>query len=407
MRKLIKYQNPYSSITSQWLKPNPTEQQISLMYGNLFKPKDALSNYSFDWSKVTAPKGLEIPYFNTNTSTSSVNPSTGSSLVSKSPKQLGDSAKSLIGAAPDILESGAKALGLREAEVQTGFDSFLNQGSTALFKTGMQSGNAPLMLVGAGLKALDWANRFGGPTAKKQGTDAGLNTGAYATIMSPNAGLKFSTFAGLGRLKITNKLTSEADRLNLIAGAAAYGANKKMRAAQNTYGDIATKNSVALGGGLNTSLISAKKGSKIPPQYLSRIKKKAKKNVKKAQIGDVIDDTAKLQNGGQVTNVIPEGALHARKNNYEGELGEQVTNKGIPVITYDADGKITQHAEIENSEIIFNLEVSKQLEQWFKEYKELEDSNRKSELEIECGKFLTYEILENTEDNMGLINQTK
>jgi len=35
-------------------------------------------------------------------------------------------------------------------------------------------------------------------------------------------------------------------------------------------------------------------------------------------------------------NVIPEGALHARKNNMEG-AGEDFTAKGIPVMT--ADGK--------------------------------------------------------------------
>jgi hypothetical protein len=66
--------------------------------------------------------------------------------------------------------------------------------------------------------------------------------------------------------------------------------------------------------------------------------------------------------GGQLTNVIPEGALHARKNNYNGDLGEQVTSKGIPVISIEDGGKITQHAEIEHSEIIFNKQVSTQLE---------------------------------------------
>ena len=37
-----------------------------------------------------------------------------------------------------------------------------------------------------------------------------------------------------------------------------------------------------------------------------------------------------LKNGGQVS-VIPEGALHARKNNMEG-AGEDFTSKGIPVV---------------------------------------------------------------------------
>jgi len=111
-----------------------------------------------------------------------------------------------------------------------------------------------------------------------------------------------------------------------------------------------------------------------------------------------------LQNGGEM-NVIPEGALHARKHNLPEEIANQVTDKGIPVITQDDDGKITQHAEIENSEIIFTKSVSEQLEEWYKEYNTTDESARKKELELECGKFLTSEILENTEDNMGLIEQ--
>jgi hypothetical protein len=37
-----------------------------------------------------------------------------------------------------------------------------------------------------------------------------------------------------------------------------------------------------------------------------------------------------FKQGGQM-NVIPEGALHARKNNMEG-AGEDFTAKGIPVV---------------------------------------------------------------------------
>ena len=51
-------------------------------------------------------------------------------------------------------------------------------------------------------------------------------------------------------------------------------------------------------------------------------------------------------------NVIPEGALHARKHHMENTDG--LTQKGIPVI----DDKGEQQAEIELNEIIFNLEVT-------------------------------------------------
>lgn len=105
----------------------------------------------------------------------------------------------------------------------------------------------------------------------------------------------------------------------------------------------------------------------------------------------------KFKNGGAV-NVIPDGALHAHKHHLENvdEKFEDVTAKGIPVITEEKGGDIKQHAEVEREEIIFNLEVTKQLE------KLMQDGS--DEAAIEAGKLLVYEILENTVDNTGLLN---
>lgn len=106
----------------------------------------------------------------------------------------------------------------------------------------------------------------------------------------------------------------------------------------------------------------------------------------------------KFKNGGAV-NVIPDGALHKNRHHLEDvdEKFEEVTTKGIPVIT-EGDG-ITQHAEVEREEIIFNLDVTKQLE------KLMEDGS--DEAAIEAGKLLVHEILENTVDNTGLINKVE
>ena len=108
----------------------------------------------------------------------------------------------------------------------------------------------------------------------------------------------------------------------------------------------------------------------------------------------------KFKNGGTV-NVIPDGALHKNKHHLENvdEKFEDVTTKGIPVITESAGGDITQHAEVEREEIIFNLDVTKQLE------KLMEDGS--DEAAIEAGKLLVREILENTVDNTGLLNKIK
>lgn len=92
-------------------------------------------------------------------------------------------------------------------------------------------------------------------------------------------------------------------------------------------------------------------------------------------------------------NVIPEGALHARKHHMENTEG--LTQKGIPVI----DNKGEQQAEIELNEIIFNLEVTKKLEELYK------DGSDKAA--IEAGKLLVQEILFNTEDRTGLIKTLK
>lgn len=105
----------------------------------------------------------------------------------------------------------------------------------------------------------------------------------------------------------------------------------------------------------------------------------------------------KFAEGGKV-NVIPSGALHAHKHHLEDvdEKFEEVTTKGIPVITEEKGGDIRQHAEVEREEIIFNLEVTKQLE------KLMQDGS--DEAAIEAGKLLVHEILENTVDNTGLLN---
>lgn len=98
-------------------------------------------------------------------------------------------------------------------------------------------------------------------------------------------------------------------------------------------------------------------------------------------------EVQEFKDGG---NIIPEGALHARKNNMEG-AGTDFTHKGIPVV--DKDGE--QQAEIERDEIIFRKEVTNKLEELMK------DGSDKAA--VEAGKLLVEEIFNNTEDRTGLI----
>lgn len=109
-----------------------------------------------------------------------------------------------------------------------------------------------------------------------------------------------------------------------------------------------------------------------------------------------------FKRGGQM-NVIPEGALHARKHHMEDD--ESITKKGIPVIT-EEHGEIVQQAEIERNEIIFTKEVTEQLEKWFEEYnKDTTTQSKKDELAIKAGKLLADEIVTNTDDRTGLLQE--
>lgn len=104
----------------------------------------------------------------------------------------------------------------------------------------------------------------------------------------------------------------------------------------------------------------------------------------------------KFQQGGSI-NVIPDGSLHARKHNMD---MEGITKKGIPVVSEGENGHIEQQAEIEKEEIIFRLEVTKQLEEMERKYYNNDTSNKeKDELALKAGQLLVKEILYNTQDN--------
>lgn len=110
---------------------------------------------------------------------------------------------------------------------------------------------------------------------------------------------------------------------------------------------------------------------------------------------DTIEEIDFFKEGGKM-NIIPEGELHARLHHME---QDGITKKGIPVISIEEGGEVVQHAEIERNEIIFHLELTKKLEEL------MEDGS--DEAAIEAGKLLVDEILNNTEDRTGLLNEVE
>jgi hypothetical protein len=217
---------------------------------------------------------------------------------------------------------------------------------------------------------------------------------------------------------VDNALTKSGKKYGLFSGRARNKANEQIHNAQmqqTKMGNIADEAQMAflasnnpllglgtqlqLNRGYQQSAVRAgKSGLKMDREFAKRVVKLSKgQKRKKIQEEVRMEEVAGFQNGGAV-NVIPDGALHAHKHHLEDIDGkfEEVTTKGIPVITEEKGGDIKQHAEVEREEIIFNLEVTKQLE------KLMQDGS--DEAAIEAGKLLVYEILENTVDNTGLLN---
>lgn len=219
---------------------------------------------------------------------------------------------------------------------------------------------------------------------------------------------------------VDDALTKSGKKYGLLSGKARNKANQQIHNAQmqqSKMSNIADEAQMAftasnnpliglgtqlqLNGGYQQSTVRAgKSGLKMDREFAKRVIKLSngkKSKAKKIQEEVRMEEVAGFKNGGAV-NVIPDGALHAHKHHLEDVDGkfEEVTTKGIPVITEEKGGDIKQHAEVEREEIIFNLDVTKQLE------KLMQDGS--DEAAIEAGKLLVYEILENTVDNTGLLN---
>lgn len=103
-----------------------------------------------------------------------------------------------------------------------------------------------------------------------------------------------------------------------------------------------------------------------------------------------------FKNGGEL-NIIPEGALH--KNLHHMENDENITKKGIPVVSKDENGKIVQNAEIERSEIVLRLSLTQKLEKMLKQYNSNISQKEKDDIATKAGQILVDELLNKTIDN--------
>lgn len=255
------------------------------------------------------------------------------------------------------------------------------------------------MAVGMGLNLL---NGIGGKRVDtladmtdQFGTGYGGSQGDVSEAISKYSGKKAGLF-DFGFGKRGNKAIAEARKTqDTILGIQNEAKLLKSNTAAETYASQ-NQNKYAW---YKPQLLLSKKGAKFPELQ-------AAKNLVRSWSIQSIEpqEPQKFQLGGKM-NLIPEGALHARKHDLENvnpELKDQITKKGIPVVA-QSEGGIVQTAEIEKEEVIFRKEFTDKLEELFKQYKE----SKSDDIAIEAGKLTCFELLKNTDDRTGLIKKVK
>lgn len=255
------------------------------------------------------------------------------------------------------------------------------------------------MIVGAALKGLGTVVTSVGPNVKgntaKELTDSSSSYGGLDKLDSK----KFGLF-GIGAGKRYAKKVAEREQQRTQSEGILKSAKTDQEAAAGAIQNLANKYNLNMSGGWQQTngIRFGKLGTKI--SYDLSFVHKVLDHLKE-------ESPEKFEAGGKV-NIIPEGALHARKHSIENpELDGKITKKGIPVIIEGENG-IKQVAEIERNEIIFTKEITEKLEELRDSYSNYGDSTKeKDAIAIEAGKLLVQEILYNTQDNTGLLKEVE
>lgn len=291
----------------------------------------------------------------------------------------------IIGAASGVVDTIGSATGLNLDNIDADAAKRAGISGKAATQGFINSLPGVSMLVGM----------FGGRTAKSyKSAEIDQMTNAYGgSVADINAAQALSGKRMLGTGK-ANKFIREQNRVNnLITDISLESKLRKSNSAGDTYLSQ-NQNKYA---GYTPQLLLSKKGMKFPELDVAR-------SIINSWTVRSTEEPQKFQLGGKM-NLIPEGALHARKHNLEKvnpELEGQITSKGIPVVA-QGEGGVIQQAEIEKEEVIFRKEFTDELERLYKQYQD--DSS--DDTAIEAGKLICYELLKNTDDRSGLIKSIK
>lgn len=302
-----------------------------------------------------------------------------------------------------------------------------NQVRGGVSDAAIQSGNPIAMAIGVGSKLVDAIGAQTGLNLdnidKEAGKDAGISGAArgFNNLMNyiPGNSMIWGAFASK-----TQNADVISDEVKDIQGAYgdSYGdlesaqklsgkrflfgrrkANKFINEANETnqkMQDIATTNTLRKQSDYGNDIMQqnlnryagtnymynavGKQGMKLMSIEQAKLILMMRKNVEQKELQI-------FANGGAI-NIIPEGARHSRLNHLDEvhDDFEDVTKKGIPVVTPTEDGDLEQVAEVECGEIIFSKSVTEKLEELMKDGSD--------EAAIEAGKLLVKEIIKNTDD---------
>lgn len=307
-----------------------------------------------------------------------------------------------------FLNQGLQAL-TGGTDGMTSTDAFLSSDTLATAGAGIGMAFGPIgagvgALLGAGVGAINSA--FGSTTRdlhkdtrvfQQMGSSYG-GTSSAVDDAKEKAGKKYGLFSKGAKREAELEIW-KADSQQIELGRVAADATEKQQLQTSMHNTALTRYMNQFMGTYSPkNLRAAKHGAKlVSDKQLQQIRNIAKRAYKPeawtVEIEEVSIDIPEFKDGGKM-NIIPTGALHANLNHMD---QKGITKKGIPVISEEEGGEIIQHAEIERNEIIFNIDVVNKLEEYMKENSE--------ESALKAGKLLTKEILYNTKDFTGLINE--
>lgn len=229
---------------------------------------------------------------------------------------------------------------------------------------------------------------FAGKTDTFKGDISEINTGDFGGVVSDSM---------------------RAQDLSGVKSVQAKKLNKQIRSAQadfNKADDLIDYNTFRKNHNIGQELMSSVLGKYQGNQQIV-LSKKGTKFPELDTVRAILESSKvkSFKSGGKIEkeNIIPTGALHKNLHHID-DIGIDITKKGIPVVTMDEGGEFKEQiAEVEAAEWTLSLDVTKQIEEYWNNYKGSGDDN----IAIECGKYLVDQMFNNTRDDDKVIKKTE